>query len=81
MEKYLNETQGLLGLVQATISEEEMERSAKAGIEMWDAIKEITDRYELNVQEMMNATLGCHHTILEIVNEQLETKKKEMGAE
>jgi hypothetical protein len=79
MEKYLNETQGLLSIVQATISEEEMERSTEAGIEMWEAIKGITEKYGLNVQEMMNATLACHHTILEVVNEQLTAKKKEMG--
>jgi hypothetical protein len=79
MEKYLNETQGLLGLVQATITEAELKRSTDAGIEMWDAIKEVTDRYGLNVQEMLNATLGCHQSIMEVVNEQLIEKKKEMG--
>lgn len=79
MEKYLNETQGLLGLLQATISEEELSRSAAAGEEMWEAIKATTDKYGLNVQEMMNATLACHLTILEVANEQLNEKKKELG--
>lgn len=79
MEKYLNETQGLLGLVQATISEKELNRSAVAGEEMWEAIRAVTDKYELNVQEMMSATLACHHTILEVVNEQLTEKKEELG--
>lgn len=79
MEKYLTQTQGLLGIIQATISKEEMDRSVKAGEEMWEAIREITDRYELNVQEMLNATLACHSTILEVANEQINEVKKEMG--
>lgn len=81
MEKYLAQTQGLLGLIQATISQEELNRSADAGTEMYEAIKEITAKYNLNVQEMMNATLGIHQTILEIAIEQLDKKKEEMGIE
>jgi hypothetical protein len=76
MEKYLAQTQGLLGLIQATISQEELEKSAKAGEEMWEAIREITDKHGLNVQEMLNATLACHATIIEVANEQMEEVKK-----
>lgn len=79
MEKYLTQTQGLLNLLQATISPDELEKAAKAGEEMWEAIRNITDKYELNVQEMMSATLGCHLTILEVANDQIDEKKKEMG--
>lgn len=78
MDKYLSQTQGLLGIIQATISEEEMENSAKAGEEMWEAIRQITDKYQLNVQEMLNATLGCHSTIMEVAIEQLNAVKKEL---
>lgn len=81
MDKYLEMTQGLLGLIQATISKEELERSAQAGEEMWEAIREICEKHGLNVQEMLNATLACHATILEVANEQLEEKKKEMKGE
>lgn len=79
MDKYLEATKGLLGLIQATISKEEMERSTQAGIEMWDAIREIADKYQLNVQEMLNATLACHYTILEVADEQINLKRKEMN--
>lgn len=79
MEKYINETQGLLAVVQATLSEDSLQNSVAAGEEMWEAIRQIVDKYELNVQEMLNATLACHHTILEIINEELTAKKKEMG--
>ncbi len=81
MEKYLTQTNGLLGLIQATISEEEMKRSAKAGEEMWDAIRAITDEYELNVKEMLSATLACHGTIIEVAMEQISEVKKEMNEE
>ena len=79
MEKYLAQTQGLLGLIQATISEEELERSVKAGEEIWEAIRAIADKYQLNVQEMLNATLACHQTILEVALEQINKVKKEIG--
>lgn len=78
MNKYLEQTNALLGLIQATISQEELDRSAKAGEEMWKAICEITDRYGLNVQEMLNATLACHSTIIDVANEQMEEVKKGM---
>ncbi|ACK98807.1 MULTISPECIES: hypothetical protein [Bacillus] len=78
MEKYLAQTQALLGMIQATISEEELKQSSKAGEEMWKEIRGITDNYQLNIQEMLNAILSCHYTILEAVNEQIhETKKEE----
>lgn len=79
MEKYLEQTKGLLGIIQATISEEELEKSVKAGEEMWEAIRKITDKHGLNVQEMLNATLACHHTIIEVANEQINQKKEEMS--
>lgn len=79
MEKYLAQTQALLGMIQATISEEELKRSVVAGEEMWEEIRKITDKYGLNVQEMLNATLSCHSTILDAVNEQISETKKEMG--
>jgi hypothetical protein len=78
MEKYIAQTEGLLGLFQATAQKEEMERSAKAGEEMWEAIRSVTEKYSLNVQEMMMATLACHNTILEVANEQMEEVKKEL---
>jgi hypothetical protein len=78
MEKYFNQTQGLLGLIQATISEKEMENSAKAGEEMWEAIREITNKYQLNINEMLNATLACHSTIIEVAMEQMDEVKEEM---
>lgn len=78
MDKYLEQTNALLGLLQATIGEKELERSAKAGEEIWEAIRTITDKYELNVQEMLNATLACHSTILEVANEQMEEVRKEL---
>lgn len=79
MEKYLAQTQALLGMIQATISEEELKRSVAAGEEMWEEIRKITDKYGLNVQEMLNATLSCHSTIFDAVNEQISETKKEMG--
>lgn len=79
MEKYLEQTNALLGLIQATISKEELDNSTQAGEEMWEAIRAITDKYQLNVHEMLNATLACHSTIIEVANEQIEEAKKEMG--
>lgn len=81
MNNYLEQTQGLLAIIQVTLSEKEMEHSAKASEEMWEEIRKITEKYNLNVQEMLNATLACHATIIEVANEQLTEKKKEMDEE
>lgn len=74
MEKYFTQTQGLLNALQATSSKEEMKRAEEAGSEIWEAIKTITDKHQLNVQEMMNATIACHLTIMEVAMEQIKEK-------
>ncbi|MCY9186651.1 hypothetical protein [Bacillus halotolerans] len=74
MEKYFTQTQGLLNALQATSSKEEMKRAEEAGSEIWEAIKAITDKHQLNVQEMMNATIACHLTIMEVAMEQIKEK-------
>lgn len=79
MEEYIKQTQGLLGLVQASITEEEMANSTEAGTKIWDMMREITAEHNLNVQEMLNAILACNLTVFEAANEQLEQQKKEMG--
>lgn len=75
-DQYILQTEGLLGLIQATLSKEELKRSAKAGEELWEAIRQVADKYELNVQEMLNATIACHTTILEVANEQIQANKE-----
>ncbi|KAF2421746.1 hypothetical protein [Bacillus subtilis] len=74
MEKYFTQTQGLLNALQATSNKEEMKRAEVAGSEIWEAIKAITDKHQLNVQEMMNATIACHLTIMEVAMEQIKEK-------
>ncbi|MCD7910898.1 hypothetical protein KC480_05085 [Bacillus velezensis] len=74
MEKYFTQTQGLLKALQATGSKEELKRAEEAGIEMWEAIRAVSDKYQLNVQEMMIATMGCHSTIMEVAMEQINEK-------
>ncbi|MBO3794329.1 hypothetical protein [Bacillus subtilis] len=74
MEKYFTQTQGLLNALQATSNKEEMKRAEVAGSEIWEAIKAITDKHQLNVQEMMNATIACHLSIMEVAMEQIKEK-------
>ncbi|WAT23623.1 hypothetical protein O0R52_21745 (plasmid) [Bacillus halotolerans] len=74
MEKYFAQTQGILNALQATSSKEEMKRAEEAGSEIWEAIKAITDKHQLNVQEMMNAAIACHLTIMEVAMEQIKEK-------
>lgn len=81
MDNYLANTKGLLGIIQATMTEKEFKKSVQAGEEMWEAIRKITDKYQLNVQEMLNATLSCHATIIEVANEQINDFKKELEKE
>jgi hypothetical protein len=78
MEKYLTSTEGLLALIQATLSQEQLDRSTKAGEEMWEAIRAVTDKYKLNVQEMLNATLACHATIIDVANDQINEVREGM---
>ncbi|GIN55101.1 MULTISPECIES: hypothetical protein [Bacillus subtilis group] len=74
MEKYFAQTQGLLNVLQATSSKEELKRAEDAGTEIWDSIRAISDKYQLNVQEMMNATIACHLTIIEAALEQIQER-------
>lgn len=75
MDKYLEATNSLLGLIQAIMTEEEMKRSQEAGTELWEEIKRITEKYKLNVREMLNATLACHYTIVEAANEEINKER------
>jgi hypothetical protein len=79
MEKYVNQTKGLLVMLQSSLGEEELHRSAKAGEEMWEALRKVTDDHGLNVREMLNATLSVNHEILEMIDNQMKEAKKEMG--
>jgi hypothetical protein len=75
MENYINATEAYLGMIQSTMSDEEFKRSTKAGEEMYEEIKKITAKHNLNITEMLNSTLAIHMTILEVCNEQIEEMK------
>lgn len=77
MDSYIKYTEAYLAMVQGTLTETEMERSSKAGEEMFEAIKEIVEKYELNIREMLNATVAVHYNIMGSANEQLEDYKVE----
>lgn len=77
MDKYLEQTMGLLRLYQSIMSEAEMEKSSEAGTEIYESIREIAGKYQLNIHEMMNATLSCHATIIEAANEEINKVKEE----
>lgn len=76
MESYLQFTEAYLGMIQVTLTDEEMDRSSKAGEEIFDAIAEITDKYNLTIKEMLNATVGVHYSIMKSADEQLEEYKE-----
>lgn len=72
MDEYLYYTKAFIGIIQSSLSEEELERSKKAGMEMVEAITNISEKYQLSVREMLNTTLGIHEAILETIQEQLD---------
>lgn len=81
MESYLQFTEAYLGMIQTTLSDEELKRSSKAGEEIFDAIAEITDKYNLTIKEMLNASVGVHYSIMQSTDDQLqEYKEKEAKA-
>jgi hypothetical protein len=77
MEEYLNYTKAYIALLQSSLSEEELEKSKKAGEEMFHSIHAIIEKHQLSIREMLNATLAIHQTILEVIHEQLEISQPE----
>lgn len=80
MERHLEQVQAMLGLFQSTMPESQLKVSAEAGEEMWEEIRKITDKYELNVNQMINATLALHSTIIEIAIEEMNKVKEGMNS-
>lgn len=78
MDKHLEQVQAMLGLFQSTMAKSQLEVSAEAGKEMYEEIRKITDKYELNVNQMINATLAIHSTIIEIAIEEMNKVKEGM---
>jgi|GEM_PF-6109930 len=78
MEKYLAQTQGLLGLFEATMSESEHKRAKEVAEEIWDAMRPVIEKHKLNLHETMTAVLTCHLAIMQIAWEQINEYKKEM---
>lgn len=72
MDEYLYYTKAFIGILQSSLSQEELERSKQAGMEIFEAIMKINEKYQLSVKEMLNTTLGIHEAILETIQEQLQ---------
>ncbi len=79
MEGYISQTEGILTIIQSAMKEEERDKSAQAGIELWEHIRALVDKHDLTISEMLCATLGCHLTIIETANDQINETKKELG--
>jgi hypothetical protein len=75
MEEFLNQTRGFLGVIQSIMTPEEREHSAKVAEQMYEAIREVTKDTNLNVREMLNASLAVQATILELTLEQMEDRR------
>jgi uncharacterized protein YsxB (DUF464 family) len=72
VEEFLNQTRAFLSVIQAIMSEEEKERSSQAADEMYEQLRQITNKYELNIREMLNTQLAISATVMQIALEQME---------
>ncbi|SFJ64867.1 hypothetical protein SAMN02799624_05367 [Paenibacillus sp. UNC496MF] len=72
MEEFLNQTRAFLGVIQAIMSEEEKERSSQAADEMYEQLRQITNKHELNIREMLNTQLALGATVLQLAMDQME---------
>jgi hypothetical protein len=72
MEEFLNQTRAFLGVIQAIMTEEEKERSSEAADEMYEQLREITNKHGLNIREMLNTQLAIGATVMQLALEQME---------
>lgn len=77
MEEFLNQTRGFLGLMQSIMTEEEKQRSQKAADEMYEKIRLVVDDKDLNIREMLNASIAIQATVIEIALKQMEDQRKD----
>lgn len=70
MEKYLDETESIIGVFQHKMSDESFSRSAEAGNQIYEYITQVTKERELNGQELANAVMTINYAVLKyIMNE------------
>lgn len=77
MEKYLNQTKGFLGVIQSILDEKELKESSDAAQEMYEAIRDIVEKRNMNIRETLHAVLALNATILSLTLEQMEDKQFE----
>jgi 16S rRNA C1402 N4-methylase RsmH len=75
MEEYLNQTKGFLGVIQSILNQEERKRSTDAANEIYQEIRKVVEKYDLNIREMLNASLALQATILQLALEQMEDRR------
>ena len=66
MEKYIEQTEIVIGLVQEAMSDASFEKSKVTGEEMYEAFIKIAEDNQLNVYELLNAVGAIYLAILEL---------------
>lgn len=77
MESYIANTKAFLGIIQASLTDEEFKKSCEAGEKMFTAFSSISNEHELNMREVLNAALSVTVGVLQVLEEQLNEKKGE----
>ena len=74
MEKYVQQTELVLGILQEKMPEESFQKSCDAGEKMYKAIGAIAEEADLNIHELWNAVMTIHLGVTELAIESAEGK-------
>lgn len=74
MEKFIKQTEIILGLLQEKMTDESYEKSAAAGTKIYEYIGQIAEDEKLTIHELWNAVMTINLGVLELA---LESTKGE----
>lgn len=77
MDRYIEETEMIIGLIQNKMSEESFNKSRDAGVEMYESIADISEKHGLNIQELWNAIMNINLGITEMALESSDQNAEE----
>ncbi len=72
MEQYLKHTEEYLVATQELMKEEDIDISAKAGGEIYEAMQEIAEKHDLNYLQVINVILAITYGVVSTTLEEID---------
>jgi hypothetical protein len=77
MDHYLSASKGILGILEATLSEEERKQGVQLAEEVYQFIREKAEERGLNVRTILLAAVGGNCSVVDVCNEEIKKFKEE----